>query len=287
MLLIKQKVDCIDNVFTDKEGLYKFMEKIGRVCYKSENKITETSYETFVRNLINKVHTSVLEHGTVYMIFKNTSVWNKYINNPYSKYYIDKSGVAYVTTNFRVLVENCWLSDMIYMCKPTQYHHIRKTFKIQCSRAIANEIVRHRAFSYTQESTRFTKYVGELEFIKPFWCSSPEGVYTFESMLELPDSIINLKDRLFLYSVLIAEENFKILLSKKARPQEVRDILPLSFKTDLYMTGFVEDFIGVPDKNKGFIPLRIHNSAHPDISEIAKAIKNYILEDTYYQNKNL
>lgn len=38
------------------------IERIGRVCYKSEGKITPTSYDTFIRNLIRRGHESVLEH---------------------------------------------------------------------------------------------------------------------------------------------------------------------------------------------------------------------------------
>lgn len=38
------------------------IEAIGRVCYKSEDKITEESAERFVRTLIKRGHESVLEH---------------------------------------------------------------------------------------------------------------------------------------------------------------------------------------------------------------------------------
>jgi thymidylate synthase (FAD) len=40
----------------------KHIELCGRVCYKSEHKLTEDSYKTFVKFLIDNGHTSVLEH---------------------------------------------------------------------------------------------------------------------------------------------------------------------------------------------------------------------------------
>jgi thymidylate synthase (FAD) len=42
--------------------MLKAIERIGRTCYKSEDKITDDSYETFVRNLIKRGHLSVIEH---------------------------------------------------------------------------------------------------------------------------------------------------------------------------------------------------------------------------------
>ena len=41
------------------------IERIGRVCYKSENNIKEGSAERFISNLINRHHESVLEHVSI------------------------------------------------------------------------------------------------------------------------------------------------------------------------------------------------------------------------------
>ena len=45
------------------------IEQHGRVCYKSESKITGTSAEQFVRNLIHRGHESVLEHVSISVRF--------------------------------------------------------------------------------------------------------------------------------------------------------------------------------------------------------------------------
>lgn len=49
------------------EGIYKQIERAGRVCYKSEDKITEDSAKGFVERMIKSGHGAMLEHGTVYL----------------------------------------------------------------------------------------------------------------------------------------------------------------------------------------------------------------------------
>ena len=49
------------------EGIYKQVEHVGRVCYKSEDKITEDSAKPFVERMIKSGHGAMLEHGTVYL----------------------------------------------------------------------------------------------------------------------------------------------------------------------------------------------------------------------------
>lgn len=44
---------------------YAFMERVGRVCYKSEDKITETSAQKFVLALFKNKHTAMLEHAHI------------------------------------------------------------------------------------------------------------------------------------------------------------------------------------------------------------------------------
>jgi|WetSurMetagenome_2_1015567.scaffolds.fasta_scaffold37656_7 thymidylate synthase (FAD) len=60
MRIIKPSVEILSN-FNGKEIL-KMIEKCGRVCYKSEDKITENSAEKFVQMLINRNHLAMLEH---------------------------------------------------------------------------------------------------------------------------------------------------------------------------------------------------------------------------------
>lgn len=47
------------------DEILKHIERCGRVCYKSEDKITEDSAEKFVVNIIKRGHEAVLEHGSL------------------------------------------------------------------------------------------------------------------------------------------------------------------------------------------------------------------------------
>lgn len=63
MKIIEPKVILEDEV--NGQEILKKIEKIGRVCYKSENNITEESSEKFVRNIIKSGHESVIEHESI------------------------------------------------------------------------------------------------------------------------------------------------------------------------------------------------------------------------------
>ena len=133
------------------EGLYKQIEWAGRHCYKSHDKITENSAKEFVDRMIKSGHGAMLEHGTVYLFLTMSSrqQYFKYCSNPYSV--ANSTGEAekgtwngFVTTNYRVLVENGWLDDLEYICEPTKYHEKRVCVRFICDRGVSHEFVRHK-----------------------------------------------------------------------------------------------------------------------------------------------
>ena len=70
MKLINPSVELITQA-PGLEGIYKQVERVGRVCYKSEDKITENSAKPFVDRMIKSGHGAMLEHGTVYLKVTN------------------------------------------------------------------------------------------------------------------------------------------------------------------------------------------------------------------------
>ena len=64
------------------------------------------------------------------------------------------SKYAYVTMNYRHIIENGWLDDLQYICEPTEYHEKRITVKFTTDQGILREFTRHRVFSFAVESTR-------------------------------------------------------------------------------------------------------------------------------------
>ena len=63
MKIIEPSVHLEDKI--DGQAILKKIERIGRVCYKSENNIKEDSAERFIKNIIKNGHESVLEHVSI------------------------------------------------------------------------------------------------------------------------------------------------------------------------------------------------------------------------------
>ena len=278
MKLIESSVQIIEE-----KDPYKMIELAGRTCYKSEDKITENSAKEFVDRMIKLGHGAMLEHGTVYLTITATSPEvRKYEINPYSrvkKISVDGiNGRAYITTNYRVLVENKWLDDLKYQCDPTPSHEKRITVKFICDRGVSHEFVRHRVFSFAQESQRYCnynkdKFNNELTFIKPTWLDIPTGDYTYwdgdwcdidNMKIQLP-SDNGIADN-FLWCLNNAGMQYRLLINKGLKPQEARAILPNATKTELVMTGFESDC-------DHFFELRCSGAAHPDAKKLADELK--------------
>ena len=233
--------------------------------------------EDFVNMLIKSGHGAMLEHGTVYLYDTydisaigswTNSLGYKYSKNKYSKVitndHMDIRDI-YITTNLRVLIENDWLDDLKYVCEPTEYHAKKVTAKFICDRGVSHEIVRHRGsygMSYAQESTRYcnyskNKFGQELTFIEPAW--------------EFPSSnIVNTRER-FEAMLEEAEANYMELITLGFKPQEARAVLPNALKTEIVVTGFIDDW-------KHFFELRCDNAAHPDIRKLALDLQKQFTE---------
>lgn len=133
------------------DGIYKQIEWAGRHCYKSLDKITENSAKEFVDRMIKSGHYAVLEHGTVYLKVPLEEAFNmlgelwitRYLHNPYTKTNLFND-TYYITTNYRVLIENKWLQDLEFMCDETNYHEKRPCVEFICDRGVSHEFVRHK-----------------------------------------------------------------------------------------------------------------------------------------------
>jgi thymidylate synthase (FAD) len=128
--------------------IYKQIERAGRTCYKSEDKITDDSAENFVKMLIARGHTTMLEHGTVYL---NLPLFDKeynvtpsvefYRRNPYSKINTSSVGeVSLVTTNLRVIIENNRWEDLKFICTPCNLHEKRVSVRFVCDRGVSHRL---------------------------------------------------------------------------------------------------------------------------------------------------
>lgn len=274
MKLCKPSFEIIEQP-TGLEGVYRQIELAGRTCYKSEDKITEDSAKSFVDRMIKSGHGAMLEHGTVYLIIPNKNVSRslliyKYEINPYSKV-VKTDDNIYITTNYRVIIENNWLDSLQYLCEPTEFNKKRICVRFICDRGVSHEFVRHRVFSFAQESTRYCNYSkdkfgNELTFIIPNWvnthCPNKEQEGPSVPYVEWSSAMLD------------AEASYKILLKMGWTPQQARAILPNSLKTELIMTGFVSDW-------KYFFELRCGSAAHPQARELAIPLKEEFIKKGY------
>lgn len=286
MKLIESSVQIIEE-----KDPYKMIELAGRTCYKSEDKITENSAKEFVDRMIKLGHGAMLEHGTIYLTIDGEDPnLSRIQSNPHTKvnlvpYEVLTEGnytisyKAYITTNLRVLIENNLKELLQYQVEPTEHHEKRITAKFICDRGVSHEFVRHRVFSFAQESQRYCNYSkdkfnNELTFIKPTWLNIPTGDYTYwdgdwcdidNMKIQLP-SDNGIADN-FLWCLNNAGMQYRLLINKGLKPQEARAILPNATKTELVMTGFESDW-------EHFFELRCSGAAHPDAKKLADELKS-------------
>lgn len=248
----------------------------------------------------------MLEHGTVYLFLTMSSrqQYFKYCSNPYSV--ANSTGEAekgtwngFVTTNYRVLVENGWLDDLEYICNPSKEHEKRITVRFIADAGVMREFFRHRVTSMAQESTRYCNYLRDkfgssITVVYPCWLKEEEELELGEDMR-------------------VIEEIYFKWLKRGWTAQQARIFLPLGIKAEAIMTGFVKDWWGeylifyketnlldmrihgkFPEEldeidrekyrivEKGFFPLRCSNTAHPQARELAIPLREEFIKRNFY-----
>lgn len=277
------------------DTVYRQIEIAGRTCYKSEDKITPDSAAKFVERMVKSGHGAMLEHGTVYLFLTMSSrqQYFKYCSNPYSV--ANSTGEAekgtwngFVTTNYRVLVENGWLDDLEYICNPNKEHERRITVRFVCDRGVSHEFVRHRVFSFAQESTRYCNYSkdkfgNEVTYILPNWMDEIQlGTHNSTKILIQADGFQEFSannnqeicEIAFMSTLAQAEVNYNTLIRLGWKPQQARAVLPNSLKTELVMTGFVSQWTE-------FFRLRCASNAHPQAQELAIPLREEFVKRGY------
>lgn len=273
----------------------KKIEKCGRVCYKSEDKITEDSAEKFVANIIKRGHEAVLEHASFifqvsfnvyedlrdkvmfvenrypvkmylrftdsegYIVSGNVRAWRDFFHfagvPPYMDDFVESNPILFpefkkvCSSSFREgLVRQISTNDLVSTYQRLVHEDV--SVKFICDRGVTHEIVRHRPASFCQESTRYCnyrngKFGGEITVIKP--CFFKENSTRYLNWFVACES---------------AETAYNAILEDGGTPQEARDVLPNSLKTELIMTAPLMEWCH-------FFNLRMSSAAHPQMQEVA------------------
>ena len=133
--------------------------------------------------------------------------------------------------------------------------HASVTVRIVTSRAVTHELVRHRIASFSQESQRYVKFSGEIEFIQPVWW---RGVPIQEQAL-------------FAASCAEAERAYHRLLAQGRRPEEARDVLPNAISTRIVVTANMREWMHI-------FALRTARAAYPPTRELMLRIQADFIE---------
>ena len=275
MKIIKPSVEFYGAVPTDYEGALRFIEMAGRTCYRSEDKITPDSAEAFVRKLIKAGHLAMVEHSNL-VIKKPFDIYSppdyptefKYLNvllaggfvyiggnltawyylgqhlewdaefvQPFNEMYGELFGLKVDEDSYSQW-EICPHNEI-----PKELH--RYSAKFTCDRGVSHELVRHRPCSFAQESTRYVRYSGNMEFIEP---AGFEG-WSQASQDHFENACTE------------SEEFYADMLYEGLKPQQARAVLSNALKTEIVVTADAAEWAHIRK-------LRTAKSSHPDMQRV-------------------
>lgn len=299
MKLINQSFEILEQKDFSLKGIKQFIERCGRVCYKSEDKITDTSYEKFVDMLERKDHARPLEFGTVHLKmpwsnFNNfvgfcisKAVWD----SCWIKYHVDRDSedkTVYITTNYRYYKRLKSLRPLygyiniaeFFTEEDNEYYPKRYTVHFITSRGIMDEFRTHVGLSHLAESTRYCNYSkdkfdNQITFIQPSWIILDKEIAPINELCLLAGQYDRENPNLrYLASLVDANYTYISLLNKGWTPQQARDVLPLSVKSELISCGFEDAWCN-------FFYRRCAKDAHPMAREIAIPLQERFKELGY------
>lgn len=123
-------------------------------------------------------------------------------------------------------------------------------------RGVTHEMVRHRPCSFAQESTRYVKYDGGTEFIRPVFDWAQGDIVEYLSIGSASQLLYSWYD-----ACREAEDHYKVMIKNGASSQEARSVLPNSLKTEIVATANLTEW-------KHIFKMRCAKGAHPQIREL-------------------
>ena len=290
MKLINQSFEILEQKDFTIIGIKKFIERCGRVCYKSQDRITDDSYKKFVDMLEKRDHTRPLEFGTVHLKmilpdfegFIHSLLTIGMLNNIWIKHAY-KGDVIYITTNYRYYLDIIKYFPNVkeyFTEEDNEYYPKRYTVHFITSRGIMDEFRTHVGLSHLAESTRYCNYSkdkfnNQITFIKPSWITLDKEITSINELcLRSGQYDIGNPNLRYLASLVEANYTYILLLNKGWTPQQAREVLPLSIKSELISCGF-------EDVWSNFFYRRCAKDAHPMAREIATKVRDKFKELGY------
>jgi thymidylate synthase (FAD) len=142
--------------------------------------------------------------------------------------------------------------------------------RVICDRAVSHQLVRHRHFSFAQESQHYIRYKGHLQFVAPSWVKLDKGLYGKRLDKHMAFVVKNHADWVWLTSMFDCEERYIDLTNNGGKAQEARALLPNSAKTEIVMAGNGRSWLEFFDK-------RLGNENTKEMSKLAEQIFDCML----------
>jgi thymidylate synthase (FAD) len=130
------------------------------------------------------------------------------------------------------------------------------TVRFITNRGISHELVRHRLCNFAESSTRYINHKDNMEFIRPVWCS--EKILGSWKDGNLPEMDIPQFNYDFIYCCIGSEFDYKTFLKNGWIPEQAREVLPNSLKTEILAKANVREWQHILD-------LRCSKKAHPQM----------------------
>ena len=281
MKLIRQDFNIVNQKGFSIKDIKKHIEYCARISYKSQDRITDDSYEKFVNMLEKRDHTRPLEFGTVHLKmilpdfegFIHSLLTIGMLNNIWIKHAY-KGDVIYITTNYRYYLDIIKYFPNVkeyFTEEDNEYYPKRYTVHFITSRGIMDEFRTHVGLSHLAESSRYCSYDknrfgNELTFIIPNWVNTNCPNKEQEGL-----SVASIE---WFTAMLDAEASYMNLIKMGCTAQEAREVLPLAVKSELISCGF-------EDAWKNFFYRRCAKDAHPMAREIATKVRDKFKELGY------
>lgn len=281
MKLIRQDFNIVNQKGFSIKDIKKHIEYCARISYKSQDRITDDSYEKFVDMLEKRDHTRPLEFGTVHLKMyisdfhklRDTLCINNMWNDQWIKYHY-AGNITYVTTNYRyylAIIKVFPSAENDFDPQDDELYPKRYAVHFITSRGIMDEFRTHVGLSHLAESSRYCSYDknrfgNELTFIIPNWvntnCPNKEQEGPSVASIEWSTAMLD------------AEASYMNLIKMGCTAQQAREVLPLSIKSELISCGF-------EDAWSNFFYRRCAKDAHPMAREIATKVRDKFKELNY------
>ena len=272
------------------------IEYAGRVCYKSQDKISEDSYERFIKGIVNRGHTSVLEHERkMFAIPANVFCENSYEEMFEFEHYfnitVNTSGMPthfFVSGNIRAwyellngeksimyqeetkVLKNFLHKDYPYLFEIDENEDVRDDnilYDLDAEK-ICDNLSAHKAYTFEIVGSR--SFTHQIVRHRSLSFSQESQRYCNYSGDKFNHSIRFIKSESVDENVLkIIENSYFKAIENGAKPEDARQILPNCAASTIVVTGTINDW-------KKFLHLRVDNHAQKEIREIAESIMSYL-----------